>query len=158
MRDTIRLKPDTVLIGLPSGLTQLDLPDSTSGYDGVGPAKPVLEAPPGGSDIESGIGHLYRRQPIRAPARSSGRRARIRCWTMVQIFASIDIYLPQAVRTAFYDTERRPDSPYNGRWGAQYPSIWVRGGGGSFADIWTADTFARGGFLRYRHQNSRPCL
>ncbi|HEY5347134.1 MAG TPA: glycosyl hydrolase family 28-related protein, partial [Rhizomicrobium sp.] len=145
VRDTIRLRPDTVLIGLHSGLTQLDLPDSTPGYVGAGPAKPVLETPPGGANIVSGIGIYTGGVNPRANAIlwQAGEHSLL---DDVQIFASIDIYLPQQVRATFYGTERRPDSPYNGRWGAQYPSIWVRGGGGSFADIWTADTFAHGGF------------
>ncbi len=33
------------------------------------------------------------------------------------------------------------------RWDGQYPSLWVtHGGGGTFADIWTPDTFAQAGF------------
>ena len=33
------------------------------------------------------------------------------------------------------------------RWDGQYPSLWVtQGGGGTFADIWTPDTFAQAGF------------
>jgi polygalacturonase len=32
VRDTIRLKPESVLIALHPGLTQLNLPDSTPGY------------------------------------------------------------------------------------------------------------------------------
>ena len=34
------------------------------------------------------------------------------------------------------------------RWDAQYPSLWITdGGGGTFADIWTPDTFAEAGLL-----------
>jgi hypothetical protein len=34
-----------------------------------------------------------------------------------------------------------------GRWGAQYPSLWVtRGGGGTFNNIWSPDTYAQSGF------------
>ena len=33
------------------------------------------------------------------------------------------------------------------RWDGQYPSLWItHGGGGTFADIWTPDTFAQAGF------------
>jgi hypothetical protein len=56
VRDTLRLKPDTVLIGLHPTLTQIDLPDETPGYQGVGAPKAVLLAPPGGENIVSGIG------------------------------------------------------------------------------------------------------
>jgi hypothetical protein len=34
------------------------------------------------------------------------------------------------------------------RWDSQYPSLWVTdGGGGTFADIWTPNTFAQAGFV-----------
>ena len=34
------------------------------------------------------------------------------------------------------------------RWDSQYPSLWIAdGGGGTFADIWTPDTFAQAGFM-----------
>jgi hypothetical protein len=36
VHDTIRLKPDTVLIGLHPSITQIDLPDNTPGFAGVG--------------------------------------------------------------------------------------------------------------------------
>ena len=40
VRDTLTLKPDTVLIGLHPTLTQFDLPDGTPGYQGVGAPRP----------------------------------------------------------------------------------------------------------------------
>jgi len=42
--DTLRLRPDSVLIGLHPNQTQIDIPDSTPGFQGPGPAKPLLEA------------------------------------------------------------------------------------------------------------------
>ena len=39
VRDTITLKPDTILIGLHPTLTQINLPDETAGYQGVGAPK-----------------------------------------------------------------------------------------------------------------------
>lgn len=39
------------------------------------------------------------------------------------------------------------DPVADNRWDAQYPSIWVTdGGGGTFADVWTPNTFAQAGF------------
>jgi len=54
--DTIEMKPDTVLLGLHPTQTQFDLLDGTPGYQGVGPPKPVLVAPPAGHNIVSGFG------------------------------------------------------------------------------------------------------
>ena len=45
VHDTIRLKPDTVLIGLHPSITQFDLPDNTPGFAGVGAPKALLETP-----------------------------------------------------------------------------------------------------------------
>jgi hypothetical protein len=56
VRDTITLKPDTVIIGLHPTLTQIDLLDETPAYQGVGAPKPVILAPSGGANILSGIG------------------------------------------------------------------------------------------------------
>ena len=56
VRDTIRLKPDTVLIALHPNTTQLDLPDRTEGFAGVGQPKALLEAPQDGTNIVSGLG------------------------------------------------------------------------------------------------------
>ena len=46
-----------------------------------------------------------------------------------------------------YNNNPTADPDSRKRWDGQYPSLWVtHGGGGSFADIWTPDTFAQAGF------------
>ncbi len=147
VRNTIALKPDTVIIALHPGTTQFDLPNSTPGFDGVGAPKPVLEAPRGGTNIVSGLG-IY--------TGSINPRATGILWMAgetsliddVQFMGGGGTYFPADVRTAFYNTGGRGGfgaSP--GRLGAQYPSLWVtHGGGGTFADIWTPDSYAQAGF------------
>jgi hypothetical protein len=54
--DTIELRPDTVLIGFHPSATRIFLVDGTPGFQGVGYPKPVIEAPPGGTNIMTGIG------------------------------------------------------------------------------------------------------
>jgi hypothetical protein len=56
VRDTILLRPETVLIALHPATTTLDLPDSTPAFQGVGTPKPLVQAPQGGSNIVSGLG------------------------------------------------------------------------------------------------------
>jgi hypothetical protein len=146
VRDTITLKPDTVLIALHPGSTQFDLPDATPGYQGVGAPKPLLEAPRGGTNIVTGLG-LY--------TGGVNPRAIAVLWMAgetslmddVQFLGGGGTYLPASVRAALYHADR-PGLPFSsGRWGAQYPSLWVtHGGGGTFANIWTPDTFAQAGF------------
>ncbi len=47
-----------------------------------------------------------------------------------------------------YNNNHTADSDLRKRWDGQYPSLWVTdGGGGTFADIWTPNTFAQAGFL-----------
>ena len=58
VRDTLQLQPDTVLIGLHPGATQILLPDGTPGYQGIGAPKALLAAPKGGRNLVVGIG-LY---------------------------------------------------------------------------------------------------
>jgi Pectate lyase superfamily protein/SMP-30/Gluconolactonase/LRE-like region len=148
VRDTIRLKPDTVLIALHPGLTQLDVPDGAPGYQGVGGPKPVLEAPRGGNNIVSNLGIFTGAVNPRAVGIlwMAGEDSLM---DDVQFHGGAGGFLPAAVRSAFYGTDRggAPARPFSrGRDGAQYPSLWVtHGGGGTFANIWTPDTHAQAG-------------
>jgi hypothetical protein len=65
----------------------------------------------------------------------------------VQIFGGGGSYLPANLRSALFPSSRGGATYGIDRWGAQYPSIWVtRGGGGTFTNIWSPDTYAQGGF------------
>jgi hypothetical protein len=55
VRDTLKLRPDTVLIGLHLGATQIILPDGTPVFQGIGAPKALIETPKGGSNIV--VGH-----------------------------------------------------------------------------------------------------
>jgi len=141
VRDTIALKPDTVLLGLHPTLTQIDLLDETPGYQGVGAPKAVLLAPPGGQNILSGIGVF-----------TGGINPR----SVAVLWKAGENSLMNDVR--FLGGHGSGSNPYNNnhtadpdlrkRWDGQYPSLWVAdGGGGTFANIWTPNTFAQSGFL-----------
>lgn len=45
VRNTLKLRPDTVLVGLHPGATQIILPDGTPGYEGPGSPKALIETP-----------------------------------------------------------------------------------------------------------------
>jgi sugar lactone lactonase YvrE len=148
VKDTIQLKPDTVVIALHPGTTQWDLPDATPAFQGVGAPKALLETPQSGTNIVSGLG-IYTGG---VNPRATGIR-----WMAGEQSLLIDIqfhgfagtFLPPAVRTANYPGLGRGGGQFaSGRWGAQYPSLWVtQGGGGTFANIWTPNTFAQAGML-----------
>lgn len=143
--DTIRLKPDTVLIGLSPTTTQFDLPDSTPGFQGPGAPKPLLEAPQGGTNIVTGIG-LY--------TNGINSRAVGALWMAgahslmddVRFLGGHGTNYPGVSWDTIYNNTHTADADIRRRWDSQYPSLWItNGGGGTFADIWTPSTFAQAG-------------
>lgn len=150
---TLKLRPDTVLLGLHPALTQLVLPDGNPGHAGVGGVVPILETPKGGDNILSGLGLFTGRVNPRASALlwKSGPTALV---DDVKIMGGGGTPtadgLPLGARAA-----HSGDPVADNRWDAQYPSIWVTdGGGGTFADVWTPNTFAQAGF--YVSDTSTP--
>jgi hypothetical protein len=145
VRDTIKLKPDTVIIALHPGTTQFDLPDNTPGFDGVGPPKALLEAPQGGTNIVSALGLYTGGINPRATAIlwMAGQQSML---NDIQFHGGAGAFLPANVRSKYYPPSGRPGAFAAGRWSAQYPSLWVtRGGGGTFANIWTPNQYAQCG-------------
>jgi len=126
VRNTITLGADSVLVALHPSTMRLDLPDSTQGFEGVGAPRPVLQTPRGGRTIVSGLGI----NTGTVNPRASGIR-----WMSGELSLLDDIQFHNG----------RPGAA--GRLGAQYPSLWVTdGGGGTFVDIWSPDTYAQSGF------------
>lgn len=141
VRETLALKPDTVLIGLHPTLTQIDLLDETPGYEGVGAPKPVILAQSGGSNILSGIGMF---------TGGINPRAVAVMWKAGEESLIDDVRFlgGHGSGTNPYNNNHTADSDLRKRWDGQYPSLWIAdGGGGTFADIWTPNTFAQAGFL-----------
>ena len=141
VRDTVWLKPDTVIIGLHPTLTQIDLPDGSPGYQGVGAPKAVLLAAAGGTNIVSGIGVF---------AGAINPRAVAVLWKAGEQSLMDDVRFLGGHGSGGnpYNNNHTADPDLHKRWDGQYPSLWVAdGGGGTFADIWTPNTFAQAGFL-----------
>jgi len=140
VHDTLTLKPDTVLIGLHPTLTQFDLPDGTPGYQGVAASRAVIFAPSGGTNIISGFG-----------VSTGGVNPRavgvLWCAGEGSLVDDVRFLGGHGSGTNPYNNNHTADPDPHKRWDAQYPSLWVtHGGGGTFADIWTPDTFAQSGF------------
>ena len=141
VRDTLTLRPDTVLIGLHPTLTQFDLLDSTPGYEGVGAPKAILFAPKNGTNILSGFGVF---------AGGINPRAVAVLWKAGENSLIDDVRFlgGHGSGTNPYNNNHTADPDLRKRWDGQYPSLWVTdGGGGTFADIWTPNTFAQEGFV-----------
>ena len=140
VRDTLELRPETILIGLHPTLTQFDLLDGTPGYQGIGAPKAVLSAPPGGRNLICGFGVFTGGINPRAVAVlwKAGEDSLIDDLRMLGGHGS---------GTNPYNNNHTADPDLAKRWDGQYPSLWVtQGGGGTFADIWTPNTFAQEGF------------
>lgn len=140
IHDTLRLKPDTILIGLHPTMTQFDLPDNLPGFAGVGAPKAVIYAPPGGNNILQGFGVF---------TGGINPRAAGVIWRAGEKSLIDDVRFLGGHGSGFnpYNNNHTADPDLHKRWSGQYPSLWVTaGGGGTFADIWTPDTFAQAGF------------
>ncbi|MFN2340046.1 MAG: glycosyl hydrolase family 28-related protein [Halanaerobium sp.] len=143
--ETIKLKPDTNLIGLHPFSTQILIKDNTESFAGFGRPKPLLEVPDGGRNIVSGIGLA-----------AGGRNPRaVGCKWM----AGSDSYMndvkfigghgniaADGSHAPIYNDSRTGDINPDRRWDSQYWSLWITdGGGGTFKDIWTASPYASAG-------------
>jgi hypothetical protein len=147
VRDTLKLKADTVLIGLHPGATQIILPDSTPAYQGVGAPKALLETPKGGSNIVIGLG-LYTSGINPRAVAALWKAGANSLMNDVRFLGGHGTPKPDGSRENPYNNNHTADPDLNRRWDSQYPSLWVTdGGGGTFLDLWTPSTFAQAGML-----------
>lgn len=139
--ETIKLKPNSVLIGLSPIATQLILHDNTEAFGSFGGPKPLIESSEGGFNILTGIGLSTGALNPRAVA----------CKWM----ANADSYVNDVKFLGGHGTIEQPNSIWNKSsalndeqyaWDSQYWSLWItNGGGGTFKNIWSASTFATSG-------------
>jgi len=147
VHDTLKLRPDTVLIGLHPGATQIILPDNTPAYQGIGSPKALLEAPKGGSNIVMGIG-LYTSGDNRRAVAALWKAGSDSMMNDVRFLGGHGTPLPDGSRENPYNSSHTADPGPDRQWDSQYPSLWVTdGGGGTFLDIWTPSTFAQAGMV-----------
>ncbi|HWU14314.1 MAG TPA: glycosyl hydrolase family 28-related protein [Caulobacter sp.] len=143
--DTLKLRSDTVLVGLHPSLTQIVLSDGTSGYQGVGAPKALVASAAGGDGVVSGLG---------LNTGGVNPRATALLWTAGAGSLVEDVKFQGGHGTNLYDGTRF--NPYNAnatadadpakRWAGQYPSLWVtNGGGGTFSNLWSPSTYAYSG-------------
>lgn len=136
--DTLKLKPDTVLIGLNPSATVINLPDESPAFQGSGTPKPVIEAPQGGTNIITGIGvYTGATNP-----RAVGIKWMAGAHSMVN-----DVRLHGGHGTRVPGQRRRfGQQGHRNAWNSQHASLWVTNdGGGTFKDIWTPSPYASAG-------------
>jgi sugar lactone lactonase YvrE len=150
--DTIRLKPDTVIIGLHPSVTRILLGDSTAAFQGVGSPKALLETPQRGTNIVSGIGLYTNGINPRAVAAKwmAGTNSLMNDVRFLGGHGTVEpgatVEANAKVWQQIYNNTHTADSDLKRRWDGQYPSLWVtNSGGGTFVDIWTPSSFAQAG-------------
>ena len=146
LQDTLTLRSDTVLIGLHPSTTQFDLPDGAVAFEGPDAPRPLLLAPSGGANIITGLGIFTGGFNPRAVGLlwRSGKDSRV---DDVRFLGGHGTNAPDGTRLNPYNATHSADPNPHRPWDSQYPSLWVDGGGGTFANIWTPDTFAQAGIL-----------
>ena len=143
--NTLKLRADSVLIGFNPTTTQIAVSDEPSIFTSQGEAVPLVESAKGGAAILTGIGIVTTPKNVRAAGLvwRAGPRSMVEDVNLARGFGRRNPALnPNAPRPA--------QPPQNAAAGeeAQYPSLWVKdGGGGIFRGIWTSNTLARAGLL-----------
>jgi len=144
VNDTIRMRPDTVIVALHPGLTQLLLPNGSPKFQGVDGPKALLESARGGDAIVSGIG---------LATGEVNNRAVALLWRAGAQSLVDDVRIQGGHGTRLYDGSRadpyKKDAKFDttAHWDRQYPSVWVTdGGGGTFSGIWSPSGYAQAGF------------
>jgi hypothetical protein len=143
--DTLKLRADTVLIGLHPSLTQIVLAEDSPAYRGIGAPRALIESARGGAAIVSGLGlHTGGTNP-RATALlwRAGERSLV---DDVKFQGGHGTFLADGSRFDPYNADHTADADPAKRWDGQYASLWVTdGGGGTFNGLWTPDTYAQAG-------------
>ncbi|MBN2485898.1 MAG: SMP-30/gluconolactonase/LRE family protein [Bacteroidales bacterium] len=151
--ETLKLKPNTCLIGLNPISTNIVIAEASPAYSGFGSPVPMLETPQNGQNIIAGIGLNTGQSNYRAVACKwmAGEKSLLDDVKFIGGHGTMDpgpkvpwewIRLPQQRE----QTGRRSYSFFEQTWDTQYWSLWVtNNGGGVFKNIWTANTFSVSG-------------
>lgn len=168
---TIKLHNGSKLIGLHPFSTQLVLAESTPAFSGFGSPVPMVESSEGGDDIINGIGICTGGYNKRAVGLKwmAGEKSLVNDVKFVGGHGTM--YRPEEQAARFrsmfgsFGSFGQVSSPSNPiavqgldqAWDNQYWSLWItNGGGGTFKDIWTANTYAAAGlYVSHTHTPSR---
>jgi sugar lactone lactonase YvrE len=142
---TIELKKNTVLIGLNPMATQIVLADKTPEFCGTGNPVALLQTPQNGKNIVTGIGldgGAYNERVVVAKWMAGSNSF----MNDVKFIGGHGTYNADGSFVQAYNQFRTGDPFVDRDWDSQYWSLWItEGGGGTFKDIWTANTFAQSG-------------
>ncbi len=142
LRGSLRLRANTVLLGFSPVATQLTLWDEDENFAGAGEPVPLVITPQGGTNMIVGVG---------MNAGDIAPRAAGIVWQSDATSFMDDVNFPRGrgrvSQTLAPEMQPTPPAVHSAdHRSTQYPSLWVRnGGGGIFRDVWTADTIAKAG-------------
>ena len=144
LRGPLWLWGDSVLIGFSPFTTQFVLTDHDSEFAGKGAPIPMVVAPEGGGNIVTGIGIATGNENPRAmgiewQAGEHSLLEDVDFWEGRSEY--VEALEPAVARPAA--ANERPAMEAN----AQYPSLWVKGGGGVLRGIWSHATTAKAGLV-----------
>jgi hypothetical protein len=145
--DTLRLRPDSVLIGLHPSLTQIVLADDSPAFRGIGAPRALIETARGGDAIVSGLGLATGGRNPRATALlwRAGERSLV---DDVKFQGGHGTFAADGTPVKPYNADQTGDPDPEQRWDGQYASLWVTdGGGGTFNGLWTPSTYAQAGMI-----------
>lgn len=164
--ETLKMKPNTKLIGLHPFGTQFRLHESTPAFSGFGGPKAMVESAEGGHNMLVGIGINtgginYRAVGVKWMAGADSYINDVKfvgghggMWKPKPGVEAPKGWWGRPARVSTPDSPVR-ESGMDLAWDNQYWSLWVtRNGGGTFKDIWTASTYATSGF--YAQNTSTP--
>jgi len=144
---TIKLKPNTVLIGLSPISTEFILANNTEAFGGFGGPVPLLESSKGGKNIFTGIGLSTGADNPRAVACKwmAGEGSYLNDVKFVGGHGGME-RIGKKVGTKEDVRAYRNPGGTDPSWDTQYWSLWITdGGGGVFQNIWSANTYASTG-------------
>ncbi len=143
--DTLKLRADSVLVGLHPSLTQIVLAEDSEGFRGVGSAKALIESARGGGAIVSGLGLFTGGRNPRATA-LLWRAGETSLVDDVKFQGGHGTFLADGSRFDPYNADHTGDIDPGKRWDGQYSSLTVTdGGGGTFNGLWSPNTYAQSG-------------
>lgn len=149
--ETLKLKPSTVLIGLHPLATNFTLIENSPAFGSFGAPVALIEAPPGGTNIITGIGLYTAQNNYRAVACKwmAGEKSMINDVKFIGGHGTMNPgpEVPWKWEENKASQGQSVQTISEQAWDTQYWSLWVtNNGGGIFKNIWTASTFAVSGF------------
>ncbi len=149
--ESLKLKPNTVLIGLHPMGTNFAVAEDAPAFGSFGSPQSLIEAPQGGTNIITGIGLYTAENNFRAVACKwmAGEKSMIDDVKLIGGHGTMrpGPKVPWKWEERQQTQDLRPKSGNEQAWDTQYWSLWVtNNGGGIIKNIWSASTYATNGF------------